>query len=458
MMVGKLLYGLLFAVVLPALLVAWARSTEAVVHAPSWHDSRLGIGLCAMGALSMIAGWLSLWRLGGGLPMNAFPPPRLVTRGVYALLAHPIYAGFGAMSVGVSLATGSASGLWLVSPAVMLGAAALVLGYEGHDLDTRFGPSRPRSLLARLSHGTLRTLQVGALLALAWRPLRSFAESTANSWHEVRVGPVRIINHGVWAALATSGGVAGLGALLGPGHTAAILVAASAALAGSGIWAQVIEGASGLSRPYGFYGGLLGICLAALAAPLFGTPVWLLLGGYAVVGPYVQAMGRMRCLVQGCCHGRETSASFGIRYRHPRSRVCRIAHLDGVPLHATQLYSILWNGLTLLVVGWLWNRHAALHLVGGVYLLLNGLGRFVEEAYRGEPQTPILARLRLYQWVAVGQIVAGALVTALGSSGPAPTPHANPGILVAAAVFGAVTFFAMGVDFPESKRRFSRLA
>jgi hypothetical protein len=58
----------------------------------------------------------------------------------------------------------------------------------------------------------------------------------------------------------------------------------------------------------------------------------------------------------------------------------------------------------------------------------------------------------------VGQIVAGALVTALGSSGPAPTPHANPGILVAAAVFGAVTFFAMGVDFPESKRRFSRLA
>jgi prolipoprotein diacylglyceryltransferase len=203
---------------------------------------------------------------------------------------------------------------------------------------------------------------------------------------------------------------------------------------------------------------VLGICLAAFAGPLFGTPVWLLLGGYAVAAPYVQAMGRLRCLVQGCCHGSETTPEVGIRYHHPRSRVCRLAHLEGVPLHATQLYSILWNGVTMVVVGRLWSLHAALHLIGGVYMVLNGLGRFVEEAYRGEPQTPILARLRLYQWIALGQILAGALVTGLGSSGPAPSPLLNGVSVAAAAVFGVVTWFAMGVDFPESNRRFSRLA
>ncbi|MBV9948329.1 MAG: prolipoprotein diacylglyceryl transferase, partial [Myxococcales bacterium] len=455
---GKLLYGLSFVVVLPALLVEWARRTAAVVHAPVWHAPRVGVALCATGIVALIAGWHGLWRHGGGLPMNAFPPPRLATRGIYAWLAHPIYVGFAAASIGASLAAGSASGLWLVSPFVVLGSAALVLGYESHDLDVRFGASRPQPLIARVARRALRAFGAETLAAWLWRPLRAFAEGIANSWSEVRVGRLRVISHGIWAALAAAGGVAGMGALLGPGHVAAILVAALAALVGAGISAQLIEGSSRLSRPYGFHGGLVGVCLAALAAPLFGTPTWLLLGAYAVVGPYVQAMGRLRCLVQGCCHGRPTSPSVGIRYRHPRSRVCRIANLDCVPLHATPLYSILWNGLTLLVVGRLWTLRAALHLVTGVYLLWNGLGRFVEEAYRGEPQTPVIARLRLYQWIALAQIAAGALATALGSSGPAPTPWPNAGIFAPAVMFGVITFLAMGVDFPESERRFSRLA
>jgi prolipoprotein diacylglyceryltransferase len=169
-------------------------------------------------------------------------------------------------------------------------------------------------------------------------------------------------------------------------------------------------------------------------------------------------MGRLRCLVQGCCHGRETSAAIGIRYRHPRSRVCKLADFANVPIHATPLYSILWNGVTALVVVRLWTAHWALHLVGGVYLILNGLGRFVEEAYRGEPQTPIVARLRLYQWMALGTVLAGALVTALGSGAPAPAPVPNARSFAAGALFGLVTWLAMGVDFPESNRRFSRLA
>jgi prolipoprotein diacylglyceryltransferase len=166
----------------------------------------------------------------------------------------------------------------------------------------------------------------------------------------------------------------------------------------------------------------------------------------------------MRCLVQGCCHGHQAPASVGIRYTHPRSRVVRLSTLGGVPVHPTPLYSILWNVATAVVVVRLWSLHAPTHLVAGVYLILNGLGRFVEEAYRGEPQTPIYARLRLYQWVALGSVVAGALVTALGRSAPAPPLEPNLASVLAGLVVGAATWVALGFDFPDSKARFSRLA
>lgn len=105
----------------------------------------------------------------------------------------------------------------------------------------------------------------------------------------------------------------------------------------------------------------------------------------------------------------------------------------------------------------LWTMRAPLSLIAGLYLILGGLGRFVEEAYRGEPQTPIIARLRLYQWIAIATVLAGIGLTVVRSD-PAPAPQFHWGLLVPAACFGLATAFAMGVDFPESNRRFARLA
>jgi hypothetical protein len=81
----------------------------------------------------------------------------------------------------------------------------------------------------------------------------------------------------------------------------------------------------------------------------------------------------------------------------------------------------------------------------------------VEEAWRGEPQTPVFARLRLYQWTAVASVLTGALMTALGVSEPAPAMHFGWSTLLSSAAFGVLVCCAMGVDFPESDRRFSRL-
>jgi prolipoprotein diacylglyceryltransferase len=118
----------------------------------------------------------------------------------------------------------------------------------------------------------------------------------------------------------------------------------------------------------------------------------------------------------------------------------------------------LWNIFVGLAIARLWLLCAPLHLIGGLYLILNGLGRFVEEAWRGEPQTPVFARLRLYQWAAITSVLAGVLVTALGASEPAPAAHFDWIAPLPAAAFGLLVGCAMGVDFPESNRRFSRLA
>jgi prolipoprotein diacylglyceryltransferase len=126
-------------------------------------------------------------------------------------------------------------------------------------------------------------------------------------------------------------------------------------------------------------------------------------------------------------------------------------------VHPTQLYSILWNVVIELAMARLWMVHARLHFIGGLYLMLMGLGRFVEEAYRGEPQTRVVARLRIYQWLSIAVVLIGAFGIALGRSAPAPAVDLDPSALLPALAYALLTWFAMGVDFPESNRRFSRL-
>jgi prolipoprotein diacylglyceryltransferase len=224
------------------------------------------------------------------------------------------------------------------------------------------------------------------------------------------------------------------------------------------IWAQVIEGSEKLKRPFGYYGGLVGILFGSLTVWAMGYNGWVIIGVVSVVMPWVQAMGRLRCLVNGCCHGRPTdNPLIGIRYFHPRSRVCTISGMKGEWLHPTQLYSILWLMLVGAVLLRLWQYHFTAPFIFGIYLILTSLGRFVEEAYRGETQTPVIKGLRLYQWTAIISLVTGIAMTTLHINPADIQPGFNWPSVVVALASGFFIFFAMGVDFPYSNARFSRL-
>lgn len=609
---GKLLYAMLFNLVLPAGLWGWACASEANVGLPSIHAPRLGLALLSAGLGLVAAGMAALMVWGRGLPMNAYPPPSLVARGVYRLLSNPIYLGFTLACAGAACWGGSASGLWLVAPSVGVSSAALWFGYERQSLVRRFGAlerapffglprdaesaaslgervgallfglvpaalagsalslaglsrwpvaspeglqalvatpaifilllplaAKSRAALRRFAvQGWVGSLLVGlAVLALPWGPwggalalsglgalyglvglaaaavwgdrlpgtsgrmftwalflaallgsgaldggwgapalafsvrlllsprLRLWprvlvlAERIANSWREWRLGRARLISHGSIAAGGTGLGLFYAGVLAGPEHVLAVVAAGASAILGAALWAQLIEGSPALARPFGFFGGLLAIILFGLVlAPILGTPSWLLLGVFCTAGPWIQGLGRLRCLANGCCHGAPCEPRQGIRYHHPMTRVVRLAGLGGQPIYPTQLYSLLANAVIGILLMRLWAEGAQLSLSSGLYLVLMGATRFVEEAFRGEPQTPEYFGLRLYQWIALLCVGAGAVVTSLPGSGMPPPAQLSWEAAAGALLFAALVWLVASVDFPRSVKRLARLA
>lgn len=617
-------------------MVLWARRLDALLALPRLHHPAVGIAIATLGASLALWATAFLWIRGGGLPASAFPPARLVTSGPYALFSHPIYVGASLVAFGVSIATGSAAGLWIVSPVLCAAATAWVFGFERELTRGRFGtlpapalrlpeasddaptpsqrvatfvlvllpwlviylalellgpPPDARSgymrwelalpvipwaelvyaatyplvvftpLVARRRRhlrdfaldglwsmaivfpmylsiplvaeqraipgdGTLQWLMrveralespatafpayhvvwtlvaarvyaagwpvlrlplrvmviavaasclatgmhafidvAAAFAAYAlvrrrgqiWRSLRRGAERIANSWGEWTVGPIRLLGHGIYAGVGAALGVGAAVTLAGAAQLSWLLAFTAAAIAGAALWAQAVEGSPQLLRPYGYFGAVLGVVVLAVVASAAGRHGWLLFTAFGVGTTMTQAAGRLRCLAQGCCHGAHAPDEVGIVYTHARSRVVRLSQLGGTPLHPTQLYSIVSSLVIGALLARLWIVGAPLPFIGGAYFILVGLTRFVEEHYRGEPQTIVIGGLRLYQWLALSLVIGGAALTCItGARAPAPT---WPGwsVLPPLLAVALVTYAAYGMDFPRSRRRFSRL-
>lgn len=634
---GKVLYGLLFAAIIPVILILWAKYTRNIVTLPLPDNLLFEYILLITGAIFVCSGLWNLWRSGNGLPMNAFPPKKFVKNGIYAFTRHPIYSGAALISFGLSAVTRSASGFWLISPIFTLLMFAYVQGFENEKIQSVFGkqdykpflslPSAsnimpsfsdrissyilvfvpwliiyeafifigapkdaistnlsfeeylpvwefseafylfaflfslsvplviktrkqlrcfiadiwftiiivgiiylvfpmivkqkdfiPHSFLGRLilleratdgESGALPSCHViwafvaatyfsrsfvrlkwvwyalAALISVScittsahslldvaagfctfiiiiyrqqiWNYIRLQAEGLSNSWREWRIGQVRIINHGFYGGAAGFAGVLLAGSFLGRQYALVGFLILIFIIIGAGLWAQIIEGSPKLLRPYSYYGGLTGgIIACVLAHFVFSIDFFILLASYAIAAPWIQATGRLRCLVQGCCHGKPSSENIGIRFVNPNSRVNKISGLSGVPLHPTQLYSIGTNIITGLVLIRLFNIGISSSFMVGIYLILNGTGRFVEESFRGEAQTPYWTGLRIYQWMAILNILFGIIFTAIPNRAVLVF-QPNLLSLILAIGMGILVTIASGVDFPESNRRFARL-
>jgi hypothetical protein len=290
-----------------------------------------------------------------------------------------------------------------------------------------------------------------------WMWLRQASEVVANSGAEATIGPLRVAAHGIYAGVAAAVGLGVAMAFGGPALRPWMVGLFVASVAGASVWAQVVEGSPQLLRPYGYYGSVIGVVLLVLLAAWLGADGWLLGAAFAIGASFAQGLGRIRCLVNGCCHGRSAPTGVGIVVTNPLSRVVRLAGLGGTPVHATQIYALIWLLLVGMALVRLWVLAAPLGLILGAYFVLTGLGRFVEEHYRGEPQTVELAGLRLYQWLAIAGVIGGAAVSAIHTrAAPPPSPlhAASLAVAVGAGLFAVIAY---GVDWPGADRRYARL-
>ncbi len=145
-----------------------------------------------------------------------------------------------------------------------------------------------------------------------------------------------------------------------------------------------------------WYGGAL---LGALCSALFvrfwvKEPLGRWLDLFAPVAALGYAIGRVACVLTGCCYGRVFSWA-GELDRHP-----------------TQSYAVAWE-LGVLAVLLLLERRVWLRRPGQLFwlwLCLHACGRLMMESFRDDPRGPALLGLSISSWISLALLVAAVVV------------------------------------------------
>jgi len=156
-----------------------------------------------------------------------------------------------------------------------------------------------------------------------------------------------------------------------------------------------------------FSGGIVG----ALVAVIWYTrkhrlSFWKVADMWAPAVAVGQGIGRIGCLMAGCCYGKPTGSTCGVVFTNPHS----LAPLN-IPLHPTQLYSSLGNFIIFFVLMML-HRKKTYH--GQVFLwllVLHSTFRLFVERFRGDDRGMVFATGMSVTQLVTLVILIGAIVT-----------------------------------------------
>ncbi len=140
-----------------------------------------------------------------------------------------------------------------------------------------------------------------------------------------------------------------------------------------------------------FYGGLL----AALGVAIFlvrryQLRIWTTADLFAPGIALGHVVGRLGCLMAGCCYGTPTTMPWAITFTNPLA-ASNVGTPLGIPLHPTQLYDAGAELLILIVL--LVTERRGKGFEGRtfwLYMLLYGISRFVVEFYRGDDRGTVM--------------------------------------------------------------------
>jgi len=155
-----------------------------------------------------------------------------------------------------------------------------------------------------------------------------------------------------------------------------------------------------------FHGGFIGAALAViLYTRLHGKqPLWKIADAFAPSIPLGHALGRLGCLMYGCCFGTVCDLPWAIQFpeHSPAFNLLGQAPTDAAHslyVHPTQIYSALLNVALYGGLAWLYRHKRFDGQVFGLYLAGYSINRFVVEFFRGDYQAEQL----WFGWVKPGQ-------------------------------------------------------
>ncbi len=152
----------------------------------------------------------------------------------------------------------------------------------------------------------------------------------------------------------------------------------------------------------GWYGGFIAGGLALmLTLKIKRLPLLQTLDIIVPVVAISQVIGRLGCFMAGCCRGNITDVPWAVYFPHTPVPTSSKAH-------PTQLYEmLLYLGIFILI--WkLRNRELKAGVRLSLYLILAGLGRFIVEFYRINPE--VFLGFTAPQILAISGLVIGVLI------------------------------------------------
>ena len=140
-----------------------------------------------------------------------------------------------------------------------------------------------------------------------------------------------------------------------------------------------------------FYGGLIFALVVGLwLVRRYRLPVWTAADMYAPGIALGHVVGRLGCLLAGCCYGRPTDLPWGITFTSPVA-ASNVGTPLGTPLHPTQLYDA---GAELLILIFLLAFERRGRPFPGrtfwLYMLLYAVSRFIVEMFRGDERGALM--------------------------------------------------------------------
>ena len=155
-----------------------------------------------------------------------------------------------------------------------------------------------------------------------------------------------------------------------------------------------------------FHGGFIGAALAViLYVRLHGKqPLWKIADAFAPSIPLGHALGRLGCLMTGCCFGSACDLPWAIHFpaHSPAFTALGQAPTDAAHslyVHPTQIYSALLNVALYGGLAWLYRHKRFDGQVFGLYLVGYSINRFIVEFFRGDYQVEQL----WFDWIKPGQ-------------------------------------------------------